>query len=138
MASVTLSFADYDYNEPYARCMAKNDKASVGRLEAIWMRAATSALDGAHRPSNSARGQNVPLVTLLHVGAFTAHMLPALLTAYEARGVRFIDLATAERDSFYANDLHDVGKGQHLLLLQNRNSDTSEPLSDITLKAICP
>ncbi len=48
---------------------------------------------------------------LLHVGAFTARMLPQLLDFYEAAGARFVPLATAEADPFYAGDTRHVAKG---------------------------
>jgi peptidoglycan/xylan/chitin deacetylase (PgdA/CDA1 family) len=37
IAAVTMSFGDYMYNEPYARCVAKNDSASITRLETSYL-----------------------------------------------------------------------------------------------------
>jgi hypothetical protein len=47
----------------------------------------------------------VPLVLLMHVGAFDARMLPDLLAFYRSRGVRFVSLADAEADPFYKGDI---------------------------------
>lgn len=33
IAAVTMSFGDYLWNEPYARCMAKRDDAAIASLE---------------------------------------------------------------------------------------------------------
>jgi hypothetical protein len=45
IASVTMSFGDYAWNEPYARCMAKGDAAAVAVLEASYLKAAKDSLD---------------------------------------------------------------------------------------------
>ena len=50
-------------------------------------------------------GHDIPYVLLMHLGAFDARMLPRLLALYRERGVKFVTLAEAERDPFYANDL---------------------------------
>ena len=44
IAGVTMSFADYLFNEPYARCMAKKDSAAVSQLEAGYLKAAKEEL----------------------------------------------------------------------------------------------
>ena len=43
---------------------------------------------------------------LLHLGAMDAALLPELLKVYRGAGFRFISLQEAERDPFYANDVH--------------------------------
>ena len=35
-----MSFGDYMWNEPYARCVAKNDTASIAQLESTYLQAA--------------------------------------------------------------------------------------------------
>src|SRR3546814_13021739 len=55
--------------------------------------------------SNKVEGRRIPLVLLMHVGALDARMLPRLLGFYRAQGVRFVSLAEAERDPFYAGDI---------------------------------
>ena len=40
VAAVTMSFSDYAYNEPYARCRAKGDETTIARMEAAWLEGA--------------------------------------------------------------------------------------------------
>lgn len=105
VASVTLSFHDYAWNGPYARCAAKGDQAAIARLEASFLAAADQSLARARALSREAVGREIPLVLLMHVGAFDARMLPRLLTLYRERGVRFVTLEAAMADPFYREDL---------------------------------
>lgn len=105
IAGVTLSFGDYLFNEPYARCTARQDVAAVARLEKLFLDAARNDLMERRAMAKAALGHETPLVLLMHIGAFDARMLPALLTMYRAEGVQFVSLEEAERDPFYANDL---------------------------------
>ncbi len=108
VASVTLNFDDWAYNEPYARCMAMGDTAAVARLETRWLKAAADSL----HQSRATTPPGTPLVALLHIGAFTAHMLPALLTEWRTRGIGTTRLAAAERDPLYRDDIISVSTGQ--------------------------
>lgn len=107
VAAVTMSFADFAYNEPYARCMAKSDQATIARLEAAWLDGAARSLDTERTLSIALYGREIPFVLLMHIGAFDARMLPRLLELYRERGVRLVTLPQAERDPFYrtATDL---------------------------------
>jgi peptidoglycan/xylan/chitin deacetylase (PgdA/CDA1 family) len=105
IASVTLSFGDYAWNEPYARCLAKGDTAAVADLETRFLAAAASDADRARSMSKTLYGRDIPYVLLMHVGAFDARMLPRLLALYRARGFAFTTLDKAERDPFYRTDL---------------------------------
>ncbi len=104
IAAVTLSFDDYAWNEPYARCQAKGDVAAVARLESRYLAAAGASLDYARSLSRTLYGRDIPYVLLMHVGAFDARMLPRLLALYRARGATFITLQQAEQDPFYRRD----------------------------------
>lgn len=105
VASVTLSFHDYAWNGPYARCAATGDQAAIARLEASYLAAADQTLARAKALSRQTEGREIPLVLLMHVGAFDAHMLPRLLALYRERGVRFVTLEAAMADPFYREDL---------------------------------
>ena len=96
IAAVSMSFGDYLWNPPYARCATAGDKAGIAALERSYLTAASEALDAA----DPAR----PQVLLMHIGAFDARMLPRLLRLYRTRRVRFVSLAEAERDPIYAGD----------------------------------
>ena len=97
IAAVTTSFADYDWNAPYAACAAKGDAGAVARLEAAYLADARASAAAAR-----AAGGETPQVVLMHAGAFTARMLPRLLAMYRAMGFRFAPLAEVERAPFYA------------------------------------
>jgi peptidoglycan/xylan/chitin deacetylase (PgdA/CDA1 family) len=105
VAAVSLSFDDYAWNEPYARCQAMGDAAAVATLEARYLSAAAASLDYARAMSQTLYGRDIPYVLLMHVGAFDARMLPRLLAFYRGRGVAFITLERAERDPFYRQDV---------------------------------
>jgi peptidoglycan/xylan/chitin deacetylase (PgdA/CDA1 family) len=104
IASVTMSFGDYAWNEPYARCMAKGDAAAVAALEASYLKAAKDSLDYSRGLSATLYGRDIPYVLLMHAGAFDARMAPRLLKMYRDNGVTFVSLQEAERDRFYAAD----------------------------------
>jgi peptidoglycan/xylan/chitin deacetylase (PgdA/CDA1 family) len=105
IAGVTMSFGDYLYNGPYARCVAKNDAASVAQLEASYLAAADATIDYTRSMSKALYGRDIPYVLLMHVGALDARMLPRLLKLYRDKGFSFISLQDAEKDPFYKNDL---------------------------------
>lgn len=105
IASVTLSFADAAFNDPYARCLAKGDQQAVTELENRFLRAAAYSLDNESRLAKLLFGRDISYVLLLHFGAFDAHMLPRLLKYYAARGVHFVTLRQAMRDPIYGQDL---------------------------------
>ncbi|TCS16636.1 polysaccharide deacetylase family protein [Caulobacter sp. BK020] len=104
IASVTMSFGDYAWNEPYARCMAKGDAAAVASLEDSYLKAAKDSLDYSRGLSATLYGRDIPYVLLMHAGAFDARMMPRLLKLYRDNGVTFVSLQEAERDRFYAAD----------------------------------
>lgn len=105
IAAVTMSFGDYRWNPPYARCLASGDKAGIATLEQSYLAAAAAALQDSQAMAGALYGRDIPYVLLMHVGAFDAHMLPRLLSYYRAQGVRFVSLADAERDPAYARDV---------------------------------
>jgi len=105
IAAVTMSFGDYLYNGPYARCVAKNDAASISKLEKSYLAAADATINYTRAMSKALYGRDIPYVLLMHVGALDARMLPRLLKLYRDKGFRFISLQEAEKDPFYKNDL---------------------------------
>ena len=112
-----MSFGDYAWNEPYARCVAKGDEAAIAELKASYLQAAADTLTYAEAASQKVEGRQIPLVLLMHVGALDSHLLPQLLSFYKAQGVRFVSLADAESDLFYAGDI-DPAKGMHPATLE--------------------
>lgn len=104
VASVTLSFDDWAFNDPYARCMTNGDAAEVARLEQLYMDWARLSLQHSRALARTLYGRDIPYVLLMHVGAFDARMLPRLLAFYRAEGVRFVSLDRAQRHPFYRAD----------------------------------
>jgi peptidoglycan-N-acetylglucosamine deacetylase len=105
IAAVTMSFGDYMWNEPYARCVAKNNIAAIAQLETSYLDAASSDADFRRAMAKALYGHDIPYVLLMHVGAFDARMLPRLLDLYRSKGFAFISLKDAENDPFYAGSI---------------------------------
>ena len=105
IAGVTMSFGDYMFNAPYARCVAKQDNVAIAQLEKAYLDAAESALNSSRTMAKALFGHDIPYVLLMHVGALDARLLPRLLALYRQHGVTFVSLEDAEKDPFYKNDL---------------------------------
>jgi len=108
IAEVSMDFEDYLWNEPYARCVAKGDNASIAKLHDGYLAVADQYYGVFRELSRLLYGRDVKYVLLMHVGAFDARMLPELLALYRAKGVRFISLPEAMSDPAYQDD-PDVG-----------------------------
>lgn len=100
-----MSFDDYMWNEPFARCEAKNDTGSIGQLETSYLDAASADADFRRAMAKALFGHDLPYVLLMHVGAFDARMLPRLLKLYRDKGFSFVTLEEAEKDSFYRSSV---------------------------------
>jgi len=101
IAGVTMSFGDYQWNEPYARCKAKGDTAAIAQLEASYLAAADESIRYDRGLSQTLYGRDIPYVLLMHIGAFDAEMLPRLLKLYQSRGFKFVMLPEVVTDDFY-------------------------------------
>jgi peptidoglycan/xylan/chitin deacetylase (PgdA/CDA1 family) len=104
IAEVTLNFDDYAYNEPYARCLAKNDQAGVEWLKQSYLSAAGNSLTQGQKLSNLALGRQIKHTMLLHIGGFETVMFPQLLDLLKQRGFELVTLRQAESDPAYAVD----------------------------------
>lgn len=102
IAAVTMSFADFAYNAPYARCAAQGNQTAIADLERRYLASARADAARARFNAGAVAGRDVPQVLLLHIGAFSARMLPRLLDLYRDLGFRFVPLDEAQRDAFYA------------------------------------
>jgi len=101
VGTVTMTFDDWAYSEPYARCAAKDDQASIAEMERDYFAAAEDSLDHSRKLSDELYGRDIPYVLLMHLGAFEARTMPKLLAFYRAKGFEFVSLAEAERDPYY-------------------------------------
>lgn len=104
IAAVMMSFDDYQWNEPYARCQAKGDRDAIALLEKTYLAAADEDVGYRRAMSQALFGRDIPYVLLMHVGAFDAKMLPRLLDLYRSKGFEFATLEDAESDSAYKED----------------------------------
>lgn len=102
IAAVTMSFDDYQWNDTYARCVAKKDDATVAKMETAFLASADASLAYYHDLSMQLYGRDISYVLLMHLGVFDARMMPRLLALYQSRGVSYVTLEEAERDPFYA------------------------------------
>ncbi|MEG8042832.1 polysaccharide deacetylase family protein [Sphingomonas sp. LR59] len=102
VAAVTMSFDDYKWNPPFAGCDIGRDADAVRRLDDSFLADARAAAIASRARAKAQLGRDIPYVLLLHVGAFDARMMPRLLALYQAMGFRFVTLAEAEADPYYA------------------------------------
>ena len=106
IAAVTMSFGDYAWNEPYARCSTNGDAAAVAELEKTYLAAAADDIQYRRALAKESFGHDVPYVLLMHIGAMDARMLPRLLALYKSQGFTFITLQQAEQNPLYANEIN--------------------------------
>lgn len=107
IAEVSIDFDDWAWNDPYSRCVAKKDQASVDWLRKEYLRNASDRLDRAVRAANILWGRPILHVLLLHIGSMDADIMDELLSLYESKGVEFIPLTEALKDPIYALDFPD-------------------------------
>ncbi|HXY25461.1 MAG TPA: polysaccharide deacetylase family protein [Candidatus Acidoferrum sp.] len=116
VAEVTLSFGDYAYSVPYARCVAKADQAGIEQLKQSYMEGAEKSLNDGRLLSEMLFGRDIKYVLLLHIGSIEAVMLPQLLDLLKQHGFTLVTLAEAESDPAYSMhpDLPDRWEGTFL------------------------
>ena len=105
IASVTMSFGDYAFNEPYARCAAKGDEAAIAELDKRFLEAAAAVADRSRAMARTLYGKDIPYVLLMHAGAFDARMAPRLFQLYRDKGFGFTTLEKAQTHAFYKSDV---------------------------------
>jgi peptidoglycan/xylan/chitin deacetylase (PgdA/CDA1 family) len=104
IAEVTLSFDDYAYNEPYARCLAKQDTAGIEWLKESYLTRADESLRRGQEAAQTLFQHDIPHVMLLHIGGFETVMLPRLLDLLRERGFELVTLTEGHHDLAYATD----------------------------------
>lgn len=104
VAQVTIDFQDYAWNDPYARCMTKGDLQSVEWMKSSYLKMGIEYVSLAQKMAVMLFGRDIRHVLLLHIGAFDALMLPALLDELQKQGYEFISLEQAEADPAYQTD----------------------------------
>ncbi|PZR30759.1 polysaccharide deacetylase family protein [Caulobacter segnis] len=105
IASVTMTFDDWAFNEPYARCAAKGDQAAIAELEKRYLEGAAAIADRSRAMAKTLYGKDIPYVLLMHAGAFDARMMPRLFKLYRDKGFAFTTLEKAQKHPFYKTDV---------------------------------
>jgi peptidoglycan/xylan/chitin deacetylase (PgdA/CDA1 family) len=142
VAEVSLNFDDYAYNDPYARCVAKNDTQSIEWLKQSYLSRAGESLTQGQQMSQALYGRDIKHVMLLHIGAFEMEMLPRLLELLKRRGFQLVTLQEAESDAAYAIEpalqanwdgplLAQMMTARHLPIPAYSESNTFEKLSQL-------
>lgn len=101
VAAVSMSFGDWQWTAPYARCASRHDDAAVAQLERMYLDAARESIAASRDAAHQLFGRDIPYVLLMHVSAMSAHMMPRLIQLYRDAGFRFVPLARAESDPAY-------------------------------------
>jgi peptidoglycan/xylan/chitin deacetylase (PgdA/CDA1 family) len=101
VAQVTLSFDDYAYNDPYARCVARNDRDGIAWLERSYRERASESLTRGRDAARAFFGHDIGHVMLLHIGAFETVMVPQLLDLLKQHGFVLTTLEDAQKDAAY-------------------------------------
>jgi (4-O-methyl)-D-glucuronate---lignin esterase len=104
VAEVTLSFDDWAYHDPYARCLARDDQQAIAWLKESYLARAAESLTRGQETARLLYGHDIPHVMLLHVGGLNAVLLPRLLALLRERGFELVTLEEAEGDPAYAAD----------------------------------
>jgi peptidoglycan-N-acetylglucosamine deacetylase len=104
VAQVTLSFDDYAYNAPYARCLAKNDRGGIEWLEKSYLARADRSLTKGQADARTLFGRDIKHIMVLHIGGFETVMLPRLLALLQARGFTLTTLDDASSDDAYRSE----------------------------------
>ena len=104
VAEVTLEFGDYAWNNPYARCVAKQDTQAIAWLKSSYLSSAKEFFSLGEKMATQVYGRDIRHVLLLHIGAFDSVMLPELLDLMSKRGFQFVTLQEAQKDPAYLSD----------------------------------
>jgi peptidoglycan-N-acetylglucosamine deacetylase len=118
IAQVTLDYEDYLWNGAYARCLATANAPALVRLESLYLATASDYLDAGRQMAQLVFGRPIRHVLLLHLGAFSAHILPPLLDLLERKGFTLMTLEDAERDPAYDTDPDAASRNGGTLLEQ--------------------
>jgi peptidoglycan-N-acetylglucosamine deacetylase len=104
IAQVTLDFGDYAWNNPYARCVAKQDTQSIEWLKSSYLNTASNDIALDRKLSVMLFGRDIKYVLLLHIGALDSIMLPDMLKLFKKQGFDFVSLEEAQKDPAYQSD----------------------------------
>ncbi len=82
-----------------------SDQAAIDWLGASYLKRAAESLPRGQQAARALFGRDINHILLLHMGAFTALMLPDVLDLLAASGVTLTTLEDAAADASYATTL---------------------------------
>jgi len=101
VADVSIDYADWAYTDPYSRCIEKNDKDAIAALVESALEHAEAELAWSEAAACELIGRPIKHILLMHVSAFSARTVDAVLERYKKKGVRFITYDEAMKDAVY-------------------------------------
>jgi len=101
VAEVTADYYDWAWTDAYTRCLGQDDKPSAAWLRNHVVEAADHQLRSSNAISELLFGKRIPLILLIHDGAFDVVTLDAILKQWRKQGVEFISLDQALADPAY-------------------------------------
>jgi peptidoglycan/xylan/chitin deacetylase (PgdA/CDA1 family) len=104
IAQTTLDWEDYIWNSSWARCVDKQDTASMDWLVESYKTAARDFMRFQRANSRTVFGRDIHHVMLLHLGAFSSRILPELFELLDAEGYEVVTLEEAQKDPAYDHD----------------------------------
>jgi peptidoglycan/xylan/chitin deacetylase (PgdA/CDA1 family) len=104
IAQVTLDYEDYLWNSAHARCVSRGDRNSITWLRSSYLTTASQYLDLDRQMAALVFNREISHVLLLHLGSFSADILPSLLDLLKQKGFKLVTLEEAQSDAVYATD----------------------------------
>ena len=104
IAQTTLDFGDYFWNSAYARCWMRKDEASIQWLRKVIAPPRVTSRASRSQNSRAVFGRDIHHVMLLHLGAFSSHILPDLFRILDEEGFEIVTLEEAQKDPAYDYD----------------------------------
>ncbi|HEX8414073.1 MAG TPA: polysaccharide deacetylase family protein [Sphingomicrobium sp.] len=142
IAGVSMDFSDWRFTAAYTRCKDANNASAIREMERLYMNSVRAGVDYSRAAARELYGREIPQVLLMHVGAFSAHMMPRVIAEYRKAGFRFVSIEEAQADPAYAedNDPRLAPRPQFISARLNAKGVSLPQQPDYTpqLNAMCP
>jgi len=123
IAQTTLDYEDYLWNTAYARCVDKGDAKATAWLRTSYLETAAGFIDGQREMAKTIYGRPINHVMLLHLGAFSPEILPALFELLKKKGFELTTLEDAQSDRAYESNPEFLHTNTGTLLEQHFDKD---------------
>jgi peptidoglycan/xylan/chitin deacetylase (PgdA/CDA1 family) len=133
IAQVTIDYNDWVWNDAYVRCTMQHDQKSIAWLKGHVVEEAARSVRESSTLARLLFGRDIAHILLLHVGAFNAVMLDAILKDFRTNGVTFITLDEAFNDPIYQIDpkhVYEGGRGFLWQIVESRDVATGDRLRE--------